>query len=279
MSGAFCVEAGKVPAQAHEDCGGSGGHGSAPGGRFNTTLRAGSLWWSSGGDTRDKRATPTGRPTHRMAGTVPRNGSHDRYPAWCAGYDGCWATSLLVHVLAALRECRDRGLHAQTGTPRGRPSRGTAGSNPRTGGHQPKDWQAFFFFLTRSGSTVCPTCSWLTCPKSYVEFYSGLGAWYSSAYLCTPGFFLFFSLVSASSFCVFGGGFPSRSRLTATREVVRLPQELFSITALGRHFNVGAPSVPFSTGVRRESSKAFGSRPESWFPPLVYLPLFPGIPD
>ena len=32
--------------------------------------------------------------------------------------------------------------------PAGRPSRGTAGSNPRTGGHQPKDWQALFLTLT-----------------------------------------------------------------------------------------------------------------------------------
>ena len=30
-------------------------------------------------------------------------------------------------------------------TPRGRPSRGTAGTNPKTGGHQPKDWQALNF--------------------------------------------------------------------------------------------------------------------------------------
>ena len=33
----------------------------------------------------------------------------------------------------------------KAGSPRGRPSRGTAGSIPRTGGHQPKDWQALFF--------------------------------------------------------------------------------------------------------------------------------------
>ena len=33
----------------------------------------------------------------------------------------------------------------QAGTPRGRPSRGTAGTNPKTGGHQPKDWQALPF--------------------------------------------------------------------------------------------------------------------------------------
>ena len=29
--------------------------------------------------------------------------------------------------------------------PRGRPSRGTAGTNPKTGGRQPKDWQALPF--------------------------------------------------------------------------------------------------------------------------------------
>ena len=49
---------------------------------------------------------------------------------------------LLVHVPAALRECRGR---TRAGNPRGRPSQGTAGSIPRTGGHQPKDWQALFF--------------------------------------------------------------------------------------------------------------------------------------
>ena len=85
-------------------------------------------------------------------------------------------------------------------------------------------------------------------------------------------FFLLFSFVSASSFCVFGC-FPSRSRLTATREVVQLPQELFSVTALGRHrfrcATVGALSVPFGTGVRRESSKASGLHPESCFLPRV----------
>ena len=32
-----------------------------------------------------------------------------------------------------------------------------------------------------------------------MEFYSGLGAWYSCTYLCTPGV-IFFSFVSASSF-------------------------------------------------------------------------------
>ena len=59
--------------------------------------------------------------------------------------NGRWATSSLVCVPAALRECWVPGLHGQTGTPRGRPSRGTAGTNPKTGGHQPKDWQALPF--------------------------------------------------------------------------------------------------------------------------------------
>ena len=67
------------------------------------------------------------------------------------------------------------------------------------------------------------------CPRSYVEFYSGLGLVFLRLFMYS-WFFLFFSFVSASSFCVFGG-FPSRSRLTAT-------QELFSIIALGRHFKV-----------------------------------------
>ena len=37
------------------------------------------------------------------------------------------------------------GPHESGQPPRGRPSQGTAGSIPRTGGHQPKDWQALFF--------------------------------------------------------------------------------------------------------------------------------------
>ena len=64
-----------------QDCGGSGGHGSAPGGALT--------------------------------------------PRWV------WA----------LRG----GRVAVPLTPRGRPSRGTAGTNPKTGGHQPKDWQALPF--------------------------------------------------------------------------------------------------------------------------------------
>ena len=49
--------------------------------RFNTTLRAGSPWWSSGGTTRDKRAPPVvdrpeerRAPTQRLEGTNPRTG-------------------------------------------------------------------------------------------------------------------------------------------------------------------------------------------------------------
>ena len=49
---------------------------------------------------------------------------------------------LLVHVPAALWNV---GAARERATPRGRPSQGTAGSIPRTGGHQPKDWQALFF--------------------------------------------------------------------------------------------------------------------------------------
>ena len=135
-----------------------------------------------------------------------------------------------------------------------------AGDRPK--GHQPKDWQAYF--LTRSGPTTCPNCLRLVCPSSYGEFYSGLGAWYSCTYLRTPGFLLFFSFVSASSFSVLETFL--LGRLTATREVVQLPQELLT---------VGAPSVPLV----RESSKASGLRPESCFLPLVYHPLFPEIPD
>ena len=47
--------------------------------------------------------------------------------------------SLLVHVPPGPWSSH------KAGTPRGRPSQGTAGSIPRTGGHQPKDWQALFF--------------------------------------------------------------------------------------------------------------------------------------
>ena len=63
---------------------------------------------------------------------------------------------------------------------------------PRNGGLQPKDWRAptqglaGAIFLTRSGSTTCPNCSWLTCPRTP-------GGWYlaSCVYSCIPGFLLF----------------------------------------------------------------------------------------
>ena len=64
-------------------------------------------------------------------------------------------------------------------------------------------------------------------------------------YLRTPGFLLLFSFVSTSSFCVLETFL--LGRLTATREVVQLPEELLNNTALGRYFRfatVGAPSVP-----------------------------------
>ena len=87
----------------------------------------------------------------RQAGTTrratnPQSGGHrPKKTAPTTRCNGRWATSSLVCVPAALRECRVPGLHGQAGTPRGRPSRGTAGTNPKTGGHQPKDWQALPF--------------------------------------------------------------------------------------------------------------------------------------
>ena len=150
MSGAFCVEAGKVPAQTHEDCGGSSGHGSAPGGALNTTLRAGSPWWSSGGTTRIKRATPAGRPTHN-----PKNGSDDTVQ-WPMG-----------HVVTGVRTSGVAGMPGPW-SPRtdGNLSRATV---PRNGGHQPKDWQAlpfntvgdheFFLAFGKCVSTACTTRS------------------------------------------------------------------------------------------------------------------------
>ena len=52
------------------------------------------------------------------------------------------------HWCAYQRRCGNAGSLVSThrrATPRGRPSRGTAGTNPKTGGHQPKDWQALPF--------------------------------------------------------------------------------------------------------------------------------------
>ena len=131
-----------------QGCGGSGGHGSAPGGRFKATLRAGSPWWSSGGTTPNGRAPPAGRPNPKLAGTVPRNGSYDRCTPrtrvvqWLISHVvtgvrtssivGMLGPELLVHVPAALRECRGR-------TRAGNPPRATV---PRNGGLHPWDWRA-----------------------------------------------------------------------------------------------------------------------------------------
>ena len=106
--------------------------------RFNnTTLRAGSPWWSSGSSTRDKRAPPAGRPTHKLAGADPRNGLLRQVSP--PGARGTVA-SLLVHVPAALRECRAHGTHTRRAPPAGdrpkerrAPSLGLEGTNPWTG--------------------------------------------------------------------------------------------------------------------------------------------------
>ena len=43
------------------------------GGAFHTTLGAGSQWWSSGGNTRDKWAHSAGQPTQELAGDCPQD--------------------------------------------------------------------------------------------------------------------------------------------------------------------------------------------------------------
>ena len=73
-----------------------------------------------------------------------------------------------MHVPAALRECWAHGPHKRRATPRGRPSQGTAGSNPRTGGHQPKDWEALPF------NTV-----------GYREFFLDFGGYVSEVARCS----------------------------------------------------------------------------------------------
>ena len=88
----------------------------------------------------------------------------------------------------------------QAGTPRGRPSRGTAGTNPKTGGHQPKDWQAlpfntvgdheFFLALGKCVSEVVRGSFIL------VWVYVGIGRRVPSFSLATP----FASLFTRSSF-------------------------------------------------------------------------------
>ena len=91
-----CAEAGKVPAQTHEDCGGFGGHGSAPWWRFKLVResrhnRAGSRGVAtplqlveepSLALARDERALPTelarGTDPRTGTGTDPRNGFSGR---------------------------------------------------------------------------------------------------------------------------------------------------------------------------------------------------------
>ena len=118
----------------------------------------------------------------------------------------------------------------KAGTPRGRPSQGTAGSIPTTGGHQPKDWQALFFNKKRLNDLT----KLLEADVSEVVY--GVPSWFGGLVFLRlflyswfrPLLLLRFGLVIRPFF----GSFPSRSRLTATREVVQLPQELFSITTL-----------------------------------------------
>ena len=105
---------------------------------------------------------------------------------WCTYQQHCAdaGTRVTGGRTSGIVECWGR---TRAGNPRGRPSQGTAGSIPRTGGHQPKDWQALFFDrkrlndLTKLLEADVSEFVW--------EFYSGLGAWYSCTYLCTPGFF------------------------------------------------------------------------------------------
>ena len=146
VSGAFCVEAGKVPAQTHEDCGGSSGHGSAPSGASNTTLRAGSPWWSSGGTTRIKRATPAERPTHNLAGTIPRNGSDDTVQ-WPMGHVVIGVRTSGVAGMPGPWSPRTDGQPPAGDRPEERraPTQRLVGTNPKTG--RP-------YLLTRSGSTT-----------------------------------------------------------------------------------------------------------------------------
>ena len=106
-----------------QDCGGFGGHGSAPCGALSSPAGRGH------------------RTIHVQSGLSVVVG-----PSTCETYKlqgqqsggGTRATSLLVCVPAALRECRGHGLHTQAGNlPRA--------TDPRNGGHQPEDWQAIFF--------------------------------------------------------------------------------------------------------------------------------------
>ena len=115
------------------------------------------------------------------------------------------------------------------------PSQETAGSNPRTGGHQPKDWQAIFFnrkrfdglsklLLADVSEVVCGVLFWFG-GLAFLRLF--MYSWFLS--LLPPRFRLVFQRFWWLSFSV---------QTDSKREVVRLPQELFSITALGRHFKL-----------------------------------------
>ena len=133
------------------------------GGRFNATLRAGSPRWSSGGNTRHKRARPRGRPTHKLAGAVPRNGCDDRYPRRVRGVQ--W---LMGQVVTGARTSGVVGMLGppsshKAGTSRGdrpeerrAPTQRLEGTNPRTGKR---------YLLTLSATASSSETSANACPR------------------------------------------------------------------------------------------------------------------
>ena len=152
-------------------------------------------------------------------------------PTRCAWYGGV-VTGARTRGVAGMP---GRWSSHKAGTPRGRPSQGTAGSIPWTGGHQSKDWQALFFNKKRLNDLT------KLLEADVSEVVCGVPSWFGGlVFLRLFMYSWFLSLLVLRFGLVFQrfGGFPSRSRLTAAREVVQLPQELFSITALGRHFKV-----------------------------------------
>ena len=206
----------------------------------------------------DKRAPPAGRPTtnwRRPKKRLLRQVSHQvRVVRWRRH----WCTYQRRCSLAG-----DRPI-------------GTAGSIPRTGGHQPKDWQALFFCKKRLNDLT------KLLEDDVGEFFLVWGLVFLRPFMYS----WFLSLLLLHFGLVFQrfGGFPSWSRLTATREVVQLHRSSslslrWAGTSRFRFATVGAPSVPFGTGVRRESSKASGSRPRKLFSPFR-VPATPSwIPD
>ena len=183
------------------------------------------------------------------------------------------------------RRCGNAGpmVFTQGGHPRGRPSQGTAGSILRTGGHQPKDWQALFFNKKRLNEltklleadvseVVCGVLFWC---GGLVFLCLFIYSWFLSLLL------LRFGLVGGfqhSRGFPLGPGWQRHERSYNFHRSSSVSLRWAGISRF-RFATFAAPSVPFGTGVRRESSKASGSRPESCFLPLVYKPLFPGIPD